>query len=74
MEYPTPAGPFQTVAINLLQLPCSRQGSSYVLVCVDNFSRFVVLAPLHNKSSNAVAHGLVTHFVMSIYYADCLAQ
>lgn len=59
LEYPTPAGPFETVAIDLLQLPCSREGSSYV--CVDYFSRFVVLAPLDNKSSNAVAHALETH-------------
>ena len=61
LEYPTPAGPFDTVAIDLMQLPCSRQGSNYVLVCVDYFSRFVILAPLKNKSANAVAHALVTH-------------
>ena len=63
LEYPTPAGPFETVAIDLMQLTPSRQGSNYVLVCVDYFSRFVVLAPLQNKSANAVAHALVTHLL-----------
>ncbi len=32
------------VGIDLLQLPRSTQGSAYILVCVDHFSRFVVLA------------------------------
>ncbi len=63
LEYPTPSGPFETVAIDLLQLPCSRQGSSYVLVCVDHFSRFVILAPLPNKSASVVAHALVSHLL-----------
>ena len=63
LEYPTPAGPFETVAIDLLSLPRSRQGSTSVLVCVDHFSRFVVLAPLQNKSASAVAHALVTHLL-----------
>ncbi len=44
LEYPLPAGPFDVVGIDLLQLPRSIQGSIYVLVCVDHFSRFTVLA------------------------------
>ena len=63
LEYPTPAGPFQTVAIDLLQLPRSIQGSTYVLVCVDHFSRFVILAPMRNKSAPVVAHALVSHLL-----------
>ncbi len=35
LEYPTPDGPFDTVAIDLLKLPHSHQGSTYVLVCVN---------------------------------------
>jgi len=61
LEYPTPDGPWDTIAIDLLQLPRSHQGSTHVLVCVDHFSRFVVLATLPNKSAEAVAHALVTH-------------
>ncbi len=60
LEYPTPVGPFDTVAIDLLKLPRSHQGSTYALVCVDHFSRFVVLAPLPNKSATVVAHALVS--------------
>ncbi len=65
LEYPTPDGPFDTVAIDLLKLPHSHQGSTYVLVCVDHFSRFVVLAPLPNKSAAAVAHTLVSFLLCS---------
>ncbi len=50
LEYPLPSGPFGVVGIDLLQLPRSIQSSTYVLVCVDQFSRFTVLAPLPNKS------------------------
>ncbi len=63
LEYPTPDGPFDTVVIDLLKLPRSHQGSTYVLVCVDHFSRFVVLAPLLNKSATAVAHALVSSLI-----------
>ncbi len=31
------------------------------LVCVDHFSRFVVLAPVETKTAPAIAHALVTH-------------
>ncbi len=65
LEYPTPYGPFDTVAIDLLKLPRSHQGSAYVLVSVDHFSRFVVLAPPPNKSATAVAHALVSSLLCS---------
>ncbi len=51
------------VGIDLLQLPRSAQGSVYILVCVDHFSRFVVLAPLRNKSAVTVAHAIVYHLI-----------
>ncbi len=63
LEYPLPARPFNVIGIDLLQLPRSHQGSSYVLVCVDHFSRFAVLAPLPNKSATTVAHALVSHLI-----------
>ncbi len=62
LEYPTLADPFDTVAMDLLQLPHSHQGF-YVLVCVDHFSRFVNLVPLPNKSAVVVAHALVSHLL-----------
>ena len=62
-EYPTPNKPWDTVSIDLLSLPKSHQGSNYMLVCVDHFSRFVVLAPLSTKSADEVAHRLITHLI-----------
>ncbi len=43
-EHPLLAGPFDVVGIDLLQLPRSIPGSTYVLVCVDHFTHFTVLA------------------------------
>ncbi len=63
LEYPLPAGPFVVIGIDLLQLPRSHHGSSYVLVCVDHFSKFTVLASLPNKSATAVAHAFVSHLI-----------
>ncbi len=34
LQYPPPAEPWDVVAIDLLQLPASNQGSRYLLVCV----------------------------------------
>ncbi len=45
LEYPLPIGLFNVVGIDLLHLPRSIKGFLYVLVCIDHFSRFVVLAP-----------------------------
>ncbi len=71
LEYPLPAGPFDFVGIDLLQLPRSIQGSIYALVCVDHFSRFTVLAPLLNKSATAVAHAIVSHLICP-YTSPCV--
>merc|ERR1712035_35406 len=62
LEYPPLARPWDVVAIDLLQLSVrSRQGSKYVLVMVDHFSRYVVLGPIQDKSAKSVAHALVTN-------------
>ena len=60
LGYPAPTKPWEVVGIDLLQLPLSYQGSRYLLVCVDHFSRYVVLAPLKEKTAAAVAHALVS--------------
>ncbi len=62
-EYSVLAGPFDVVGLDLLQLLRSSQGSGYILVCVDHFSRFVDLAPLRDKSVATVAHALVSHLI-----------
>lgn len=59
-EYPTPDCPFGTVVIDILILPRSSIDSAYVRVIVDQFSRFVIIAPLTNKFIPLVPHALVT--------------
>ncbi len=61
LQYPPPDRPWDVVSIDLLQFPASHQGSRYLLVCVDHLSRYVVLAPLKDKSAKSVAHALVIH-------------
>ncbi len=63
LKYPLPAGLFDVFGHDLLQLPRTSQGSGYILVCVDHFSRFVVLAPLRDKSAATVAHALVSNLI-----------
>ena len=60
LEYPPPTRPWDVVAMDILKLPASRQGSKYLLVCVDHFSRYVVLAPLKDRTASAIAHALIT--------------
>ncbi len=61
LEYLPPNRPWDVVNIDLLQLPASYQGFKYLLVCVDHLSRYVVLAPLKDKTARSVAHALITH-------------
>lgn len=63
LEYTLPSGPFDDVGIDLLQLPHSHQGATYVLVCVDHFSRSVVLALLPTKSAKTVTHSVVSNLI-----------
>ncbi len=63
LQYPVPGVPWEVVNIDLLQLPQSQYGSRYLLVCADQFSRFLVLAPLRDKIVTRVAHALVTHMM-----------
>ncbi len=51
LEYPPPDRPWDVVSIDLLQLPASHQGYRYLLVCVDHLSRYVVFAPVKDKSA-----------------------
>ena len=63
LPYPIPSLAFDTVSVDLLQLPRSHQGSSYLLVMVDHFSRFVILSPLPNKTAPVVAHAIVSDLI-----------
>ncbi len=56
LQYPLPEEPWDVVSIDLLHLPQSHHGSRYLLVCVDHLTKFVVLAPLKDKTVTVVAH------------------
>ncbi|KAL0211105.1 hypothetical protein P9112_009403 [Eukaryota sp. TZLM1-RC] len=49
-----------------MELPKDELGYSYILVCVDAFTRFAFLTPLKNKSSEVVADALYNS-VFSIF-------
>ncbi|GKT15337.1 Transposon Ty3-I Gag-Pol polyprotein, partial [Aduncisulcus paluster] len=52
--------PFQTVAIDSLgPLPESTSGNKYIIVCIDCFSRFAVLAPTVSTSAKEAASVLL---------------
>ncbi len=63
LQYPPPSRPFDTVSIDVLQLPPSYQGSKFLLVMIDHFSRYVILAPLKEKPARAVAHAIVSKLI-----------
>ncbi len=54
---------WDVISTDLVQLPASHQSSRYLLVCVDHLSRYVVLAPVKDKSAKSVAHALITHLI-----------
>lgn len=61
LQDPPPEESWDAVAIDLLHIPASHQGSWYLLACVDHFSRFVILAPLQNKTAETVTHALTSN-------------
>ncbi len=63
LQYPLPEAPWDVDLIDLLQLPQNHHDSRYLLVCVGHLTRFVVLAPLEDKTATVVAHAVVTHLI-----------
>ncbi len=62
-QYPPPSCPFDCVSIDLPQLPPNYHGIKYVVVVVDMFSCYVILAPIKEKTALAVAHTVVTKLI-----------
>ncbi len=63
LEYPPPNRLCDVVSIDLLQLPTSAQGSKYLVVMVDIFSRYVLLVPIKEKTTKNVAHAIVSKLI-----------
>ena len=55
--------------MDLLKLSPSHQGSKYhlgsvyLLIFVDNFSRYIVLVPVKEKTVSAIAHALIASLI-----------
>ncbi len=57
-SYPIQSEPWDTVAIDLSQLPLTT-GHKYILVVIDHLSRFCILVPLKDKQVTSVARALI---------------
>ncbi len=58
-SYPIPNDPWETVAIDLLNLPMTTEGPRYLLVAIDHFSRFSILVPLKDRQAKSVVRALI---------------
>ena len=59
-SYPVPTKPWETVGVDILQISAGYEGSKYLLVVVDHFSRFTILVAIPDKSAKQVGHALVS--------------
>ncbi len=67
LEYAPSNRPWDVVSVDLLQLPTSAQGSKYLVVIVDIFSRYVLLAPIKEKTAKNIAHTLVSKLICEFF-------
>ena len=63
LAYPIPHAPWDCVSVDVLKLPLTENGFHYLLVCVDGFSRFTILAPLKDKSAHSVAQAFIDEVI-----------
>jgi len=59
MRSPIPGGPMDWVQIDLIHMPTTTDGNSYILVVVDLFTSFVITRPLRTKSAGETAAELL---------------
>ncbi len=57
-NYPIPREPWETIAIDLSNLPMTTESHHYLLVPIDHFSRFAILVHLRDKTAKSVATAL----------------
>ena len=58
-RYPIPQKPWDTVSMDLMQLPRTERGNRYLLVLVCHFSRFAVLEPIPDKKGETVGNAIL---------------
>ena len=74
-SYPTAKWPWQRVAADVLSLPQSQSGAKYLLVFIDEFSRFTEIVQIPDKSARTVARSffetiICRHGCPSIFITD----
>ena len=64
LTYDIPERPFQRVSIDVLSgfLP-TVSGNRYILVCIDNFTRYCELVPIPDKSAVTIARAFNAHIL-----------
>ncbi len=63
LSYLVPSAPWGAVAIDISKLPRTEDGKEYLLVIMDNLSRFCILVPLPDKSAKTVARAIVDELI-----------
>ena len=58
--------PFELVSVDLLMLEKTRKGNTYLLVCVDHYSKWLAVSPMKDKRSITVANALQNHILPSM--------
>jgi len=64
LTYKPPTEPFQWISIDLMgPFPPTRQGNSYVFVCLDLMTRFPIIAPMETASAEETARVLMDQVI-----------
>ena len=61
--YPPPKNPFETMLCDILALPRSENGSQFVVVFIDHFSRYCELRVIPDKTADSVPYAFMNAVV-----------
>ncbi len=61
----TVSRPFQTVGVDIMTLPLTRQGNQYVVVLMDYFTKWVHAVPIPNQRTETIARALIEHVIIT---------